>query len=142
MEKQPLKILFLCYGNSCRSILAEALARHLWGSGKEVSSAGLAPLGYVSAHTLEVLREAGIPTDGLKSKGLGEVPLRDIDYVVDLTGMDVRGFIPPAFSGKLISIYISDPFGRGLDEFRRTRDELKKLVTEKLPELISAEDFS
>ncbi len=138
MEKRPIKVLFLCYGNTCRSILAEALARHYWGGDIEVSSAGIAPYGHITEHTLEALGEAGISAEGLYSKGLRQVPLEEIDYIVDLTGMDVREVIPPAFSGKLISIYIRDPFGHGLDEFRRTREELKKLVTEELPNLLLA----
>ncbi len=139
MKKQPLKVLFLCYGNTCRSILAEALARHYWGSDIEVSSAGLAPHGHITVHTLEALREAGIPADGLYSKGLRQVALEEIDLIVDLTGMDIGEILPPTFTGKLISIYIRDPFGHSLDEFRNTREELRKLITGKLPEMISAE---
>ncbi len=138
MEKQPLKILFLCYGNSCRSILAEALARHFWGKDMTASSAGLFPLGHITPNTLDALREAGIPAEDLHSKGLHEVRLRNIDYIVNLTDIKVLGLIPSSFSGKLISYYIHDPFGEGLESFRRVRDELKSLVTERLPEMIAS----
>ena len=39
------RVLFVCYGNACRSVMAEALARHYWGDKLEVASAGLHSLG-------------------------------------------------------------------------------------------------
>ena len=97
VAKSVRKVLFLCQGNACRSIMAEALAHHFWGNGMEACSAGLNPLGYIPSDTLEALREAGISTDGLYSKGLSEVPLGDIDYLVNLTHFEVASFIPPPF---------------------------------------------
>jgi len=132
------RVLFLCYGNACRSIMAEALARHFWGEGMEACSAGLMPLGYIPSETLEALREAGISTVGLYSKGLSEAPLGDIDYLVNLTHFEVASFIPPAFSGKLIFCPVQDPFGQGIESYRKVREELKWLVRQKLPELIGA----
>ena len=69
-------VLFVCYGNACRSIMAEALARHHWGEKLEVASAGVSALGYIPEETIKVLDEVGVSTDGLYSKGLNEV---DID---------------------------------------------------------------
>ena len=138
MEKRT-KILFLCYGNSCRSILAEALARHFRGDEWEACSAGLVPLGHVTPHTLEALEEAGIPSAGLHSKGFSDVPLEDIDYLVNLTDLKVGNMIPSSFSGRLISYYVQDPYGRGIGAFRKARDELERLVREKLPQMIARE---
>jgi protein-tyrosine-phosphatase len=118
--------------------MAEALARHFWGNGMETCSAGLDPLGYIPSNTLEALNEAGISTDGLHSKGLSEVPLGDIDYLVNLTYFEVDLFIPPAFSGKLIFCPVRDPFGQSIESFREAREELKWLVGRKMPELIGA----
>lgn len=137
MEGKRTKVLFLCYGNSCRSILAEALARHFRGNELDVSSAGLVPLGHITPHTLEALREAGISSSGLYSKGLPDVRLEDVDYLVNLTELKVEGMIPRSFSGKLISYYVRDPYGRGLDAFRKARDELERLVREKLQRLMA-----
>jgi arsenate reductase len=69
------QVLFICLGNSCRSIMAEALARHLFADKLTAASAGLQPLGYVARETLTVLAEVGAPTAGLHSKGLEEVNL-------------------------------------------------------------------
>ncbi len=138
VEKSVRKVLFLCHGNACRSIMAEALARHFWGEGMEACSAGLDPLGYIPSNTLEALNEAGISTDGLHSKGLSEAPLGDIDYLVNLTYFEVDSFIPPAFTGKLIFCPVRDPFGQSIESFRQVREELEWLVRRKLPELIRA----
>ncbi len=135
-----IKVLFLCYGNACRSIMAEALARHFWGKHMEAGSAGLAPLGYLPSQTLEALSEAGISTDGIHSKGLSEIPLGDIDYLVNLTGFKVDPFIPPSFSGKLISCPVPDPFGQDIESYREIRQKLEWLVRQKLPELIATEE--
>jgi arsenate reductase len=138
VEKPMRKVLFLCQGNACRSIMAEALARHFWGNGMEACSAGLNPLGYIPSSTLEALDEAGISTDGLYSKGLSEAPLGDIDCLVNLTHFEVDSLIPPAFSGKLIFCPVRDPFGQDIESYRKTREELKWLVRQKLPGLIGA----
>jgi arsenate reductase (thioredoxin) len=138
VEKSVRKVLFLCHGNACRSIMAEALARHFWANGLEAFSAGLDPLGYIPSNTLEALREAGISTDGLYSKSLSEVPLSDIDYLVNLTHFEVDSLIPPAFSGKLISCPVRDPFGHSIESYRRVREQLQLLVRQKLPGLIGA----
>ncbi|MGC9966838.1 MAG: hypothetical protein ABSE08_15650 [Syntrophobacteraceae bacterium] len=132
------KVVFLCYGNACRSIMAEALARHFLGNRIEAGSAGLVPLGYIPSLTLEVLSEAGISADGLYSKGLAEVRLDDVDYLVNLTGLTVNPQIPQSFSGKLISFYVRDPFGHDIEVYRGVRKELESLVRKKLPELIAA----
>jgi protein-tyrosine-phosphatase len=119
--------------------MAEALARHFCADRIEAGSAGLAPLGYIPFLTLEVLSEAGIPADGLYSKGLAEVRLNDVDYLINLTGLAVDSRIPPSFSGKLISIYVRDPFGQDIESYRSVRNQLEILVKEKLPELVAAQ---
>lgn len=126
-------ILFVCYGNACRSIMAEALAKHHWANTLKVASAGLTALGYIPEETLRVLEEIGISTDGLYSKGLNEVELEKIDLVLDLAAYPLEDLIPPPFQGKLIHWYVRDPFQEDLDAFRQTRNAIEWLVTEKLP---------
>jgi len=131
-------VLFVCYADACRSIMAEALGRHFLGDRVEASSAGLAPSGYIPDLTLEVLEEAGISTDGLYSKGFFAVPFSEIDYLVNLTKINVKLFIPRFFSGNLISCPVRDPFGQNIESFRATREEIERLIRQKLPELIGA----
>ena len=69
---EPYNVLFLCTGNSARSIIAEALINH-WGRGRFVGfSAGSHPKGQVHSLALEVLAEYHLPTQGLRSKSWNE----------------------------------------------------------------------
>jgi arsenate reductase (thioredoxin) len=72
MSDKPLNVLFLCTGNSARSILAEALVNH-WGRGKFVGfSAGSSPKGQVHPIALELLKHMKMSTDGMRSKSWDE----------------------------------------------------------------------
>lgn len=64
-----MKVLFMCTANSCRSILSEAMFNHLAPSEHQALSSGSFPRGEVLPRTLVTLREAGIATEGLSSKG-------------------------------------------------------------------------
>ena len=72
MTDKPLNVLFLCTGNSARSVLAEALVNH-WGRGKFVGfSAGSSPKGQVHPIALELLKHMKMPTEGMRSKSWDE----------------------------------------------------------------------
>ena len=129
-----LKVLFVCYGNSCRSPMAEALANHL-GVGKvRAFSAGSHPLGVISQGTHEVLREKGITLEGYSSKRLQDVPLPEMDVVVEM-GYGVTCPVPADFKGRLIQWNIPDPYGLDLDHFRDVRDLIENDVRALLADL-------
>lgn len=70
--ERPYNVLFLCTGNSARSILCEAILNKI-GEGKFVAhSAGSNPKGEVNPHTLAFLRRLGFATDGVRSKSWDE----------------------------------------------------------------------
>ena len=132
-------VLFVCYGNACRSIMGEALARHHWNDALEVASAGLSALGYVPEETTSVLEEIGVSTHGLYSKGLAEVELDSFDLILDLLEYPLERLIPPSFKGKVIHWHVMDPFSESLEAFRQTRDTIDWLVTEQLPQWVDGE---
>ena len=65
-----MNVLFLCTGNSCRSILGEAIFNHLAPAGWRAMSAGSQPTGQVHTRSLALLAREGIPTGGLHSKSV------------------------------------------------------------------------
>ncbi|MGE4063152.1 MAG: arsenate reductase ArsC [Rhodospirillaceae bacterium] len=72
MTEQVRNVLFLCTGNSARSILAEALLNNLGGGKYTAYSAGSFPKGAVHPVALETLRSFGLSTEGLRSKSWNE----------------------------------------------------------------------
>ncbi|HNQ76773.1 MAG TPA: arsenate reductase ArsC [Pseudothauera hydrothermalis] len=69
-----MNVLFLCTGNSCRSILAEATFNALAPAGMRAMSAGSQPVGYVHPRALALLEREGISTAGYYSKSWHELP--------------------------------------------------------------------
>lgn len=95
-DHQPIRVLFVCTGNSARSLLGEALLRHHGGDHFEVFSAGTHPA-YVNPLTLRVLDEVGIPRDELRSKSVSEYLDHPFDYVI--TVCDDARQVCPVFPG-------------------------------------------
>jgi len=126
------KVLFICLGNSCRSIMAEALTRHLCGEYWEPASAGLNPLGLVAAETRAVLAEIGVATEGLRSKGLSNINLADYHLLVNLSEYSLKRVIPPALNDRLRQRPVPDPYGGSLAEYRQSLDAIKEIILREL----------
>jgi arsenate reductase len=80
-RSDPIRVLFVCTGNSARSVMAEALLRQHGGDAFEVYSAGTEPKG-INPLTLRVLAEAGIDASWARSKSVDEYLGQSFDYVV------------------------------------------------------------
>jgi len=126
------KVLFICLGNSCRSIMAEALVRHRCGDRWDAASAGLSPLGIVAPETLRVLAEIGVNPTGLRSKGLREFDLAEYRLLINLSDHPLKGRIPPAFTGWVLHRPVLDPYGGGLEVYRQSRDAINRLIIQEL----------
>jgi len=90
-----MNILFLCTGNSCRSILAEATFNHLAPLGWRAVSAGSKPAGYVHPRSLALLAKEGINTEGYHSKSWDDLTLMP-DIVITVCG-SAAGEACPAY---------------------------------------------
>jgi len=121
--KRPKKILFVCIGNTCRSQMAEALARHSASDVIEAASAGLSPFGKIVGPTRKTLLERGIRVDGQHSKGLREVEPNSFDLIVNMTGMPGRALFPGA---KVVDWDIADPYGEDMLLYRQICDEIEE----------------
>jgi arsenate reductase len=132
----PVKILFVCVGNACRSQMAEAWAKHFGEGLVEASSAGTYAFGSIPKDTCTVMSERGISLDGQRSKGLRDVVMAEMDVVVSM-GCEVACPLPAGFKGRVVEWNIPDPFGRGKESFRNVRDMIEWQVLELLTELAS-----
>ena len=135
MSDRPLRVLFLCTGNSARSILAEALLNHLGEGRFEAVSAGTKPKGVVNPRALAVLERSGISTAGLASESVDDyagAAAKSLDLVVTLC--DQAAAEPcPVLPGAPATVHwgLADPTAfEGSDEerdeaFERTLVELQ-----------------
>jgi arsenate reductase len=129
MTDRPIRVLFVCTGNSARSQIGQALLEHIGGSDFAVESAGTEPKG-VNPYAIRVLAEIGIDWSGATSKSLA--PFRDAPFDYVITVCDRARQACPVFPGSTNSLHwgLEDPAEvEGTDEqrlaaFRRTRQEL------------------
>ena len=101
--------------------MAEAVANQLGQGRIGAWSAGSRPAGWIASETQEVLQEKGILLEGHWSKGMDDVPVSQMDIVVEM-GYDVSCPVPVGFKGSVIEWSIPDPMGHPLDFFRDVRD--------------------
>jgi arsenate reductase len=104
-----MNILFLCTGNSCRSILGEATFNHLAPAGWKAMSAGSHPTGQVHPRSLALLAREGIATTGLHSKSWDTLPATP-DIVVTVCA-SAAGETCPAYLGPVLRTHwgVDDP---------------------------------
>ena len=107
MERQALRVLFLCTHNSCRSQMAEGWARHLKAGQIEAYSAGTAPT-RVHPLAVRVMAEAGVDVGGQRAKSVTEFAGREFDVAVTLCD-DARESCPFFPAKKLVHRAFEDP---------------------------------
>jgi arsenate reductase len=134
MTQRPYNVLFLCTGNSARSVLGESLLNH-WGRGTfRAYSAGSFPKGAVNRLALDLLRRLNLPTEGLRSKSWDEFVQPDapeLDFVITVCD-NAAGEVCPVWPGHPITAHwgLPDPAaveGTEADKVAAFRETLSAL---------------
>jgi protein-tyrosine-phosphatase len=143
MGTPPITVLFLCTGNSARSILAEATLNHLGQGRFRAFSAGSHPKGRVHRNTLWQLEAAGISTEGLSSKSLDVFTGEDapqLDIVVTVCDQAAKE-VCPVFFGDFVMTHwgMADPVASHGDEIvmRWAFADTHRIVTHRIEQLIA-----
>ena len=129
----PLRMLFVCVGNSCRSQMAEGFAKAMGGDRVEVASAGTMRAQRVAPKAVQVMAELGIDISSQEPKGLTEVMLERADRVF-IMGCDVRDNCPIVWLEDAVDWDLEDPMGQGLERYQQVRDLILHHLEETLRE--------
>ena len=125
------KVLIMCTGNSCRSIIGEALVNSKL-DGVKAYSCGVSPSGKVNSNAKKVLEENKIWDDKYYSKHLDEV--LDINFDLVVTVCSHADATCPSFpkSVKVIHVGFEDPDGKEYCAFEQTYEEIKSILLTKI----------
>ncbi|MCI0500472.1 MAG: arsenate reductase ArsC [Epsilonproteobacteria bacterium] len=129
------KVLILCTGNSCRSIIAEALINAKL-NGIEAKSSGVRASGKVNPNAKKLLEEKGIWREEYHSKIIDEVINEKFDLVV--TVCDHANETCPMFPKPAPKIHVGfeDPDGKGFEAFLETYREIEEVLLPKVKEAL------
>lgn len=113
MTEQPFNVLFLCTGNSARSVLAESILNKIGNGRFKAFSAGSHPSGAINPHVLEFLEKRNFPTADLRSKSWNEFTAPDgpaLDFVFTVCD-NAAGEVCPVWPGQPVTAHwgVEDP---------------------------------
>ncbi len=126
-NRHNLRILFVCYGNKCRSPMAEGIAKKMLKGKAYVESAGIAAWGSnASEDAIKVMKnEFDIDISGHNPTDIKNLSLNNFDYIVTMDSyIDtyIKKYIKKYYqieSNKIISWNIDDPYGGSIDDYKK-----------------------
>ncbi len=113
-----LNVFVICTGNSCRSVMGEALFNHLGKGRMKAFSAGSHPIGRINSGALATLKRHYLPVDGYKSQSWDEFADQAMDIVITVCD-NAAGETCPVYLNKAVRVHwgLSDPgHTKGSDE--------------------------
>ena len=128
----PIRILFVCIENSCRSQMAEGFSRALGKEKIAAYSAGSSPSGIVNPTAIAVMKEKDIDLSTHTSKSVADLPVQSFDVIVTMGCGDA---CPAISASKRIEWNIPDPKSHPLETFRAVRDKIQAHVKDLLDKL-------
>ena len=115
-----MKLLFVCVGNTCRSQMAEALAKNM---GFEAQSAGTHPGEKIAKNAVNVIRELGINMENQFPKSIDMIETIGYDRIISMgCGVECPNLPISSDWG------LDDPVGHDIDFYRHTRDKIHTLL--------------
>jgi len=129
------KIAFICVHNSCRSQMAEGWAKHLGSNLFEAYSAGTEEYPQVKPLAVQVMEEAGVDMTGHRPKLIKEIP-NELDILITMGCNVTCPYIPNKHTEDW---GIEDPSGKGIEAFRKTREEIREKVEDLIQRITTGE---
>lgn len=141
-EKKLPSLLFVCYGNVCRSPMAEGLARHSIGENARIESAGLSPVleGATPEAIFTMGQIYGIDISRHKPRGLTDIQLELFESIIVLDAHVFKSLKSrhPSLTEKLTLWDIEDPFGQEPSAYRKAAERIKNFIDSELVPLYSS----
>lgn len=126
------RLLFVCAGNTCRSPMAKALAVRLFGDNVYVESVGIDTASglYATPEAIQVLAEEGIDLSSHRSLNISELKFSQWDIIVAMTPRIAANIVASNIisAEHLIEWNVVDPYGQGIEAYRRCITTLSKLL--------------
>ncbi|SNZ14164.1 low molecular weight phosphatase family protein [Hydrogenobacter hydrogenophilus] len=127
-----MKLCFVSTGGAVRGVMAQAIARKLSRDALlnlDIYSAGVEPLSDVPQEVIQVLKEKGYPTEGIKPKGIEEIPYEEMDIIITLSP-EARDRCPYVPTHKRREHWVLEEIKdtSDLNALRKLRDQIEENV--------------
>ena len=122
------RVLFVCIGNSCRSPVAEGFANYYGKGWLTAYSAGSHPAGFIMHNAIVTMQEKGIDISQQTSKGLSEVNIDLMDWVIILEATLAHAIKLGSSQTQKLHWFVPDPVGQSLEVYRKVRDQIEVRV--------------